>query len=96
MRPRISIRRSVRPSVVQSVLPSVCPLLIVVISIVDRFDGCLMNVIQPFFFYTKMFLHSIITFLDIVVNFMKIDAISGSFYAAVTLQLPIKGQRLIL
>ena len=70
--------------------------LIVVISIVDRFDGCLMNVIQPFFFYTKMFLHSFITFLDIVGNFMKIDTISGSFYAAVTLQLPIKGQGFIL
>ena len=70
--------------------------LIVVISIVDQFDGCLMNVIQPFFFYTKMFLHSFITFLDIVGNFMKIDTISGRFYAAVTLQLPIKGQGFIL
>ena len=70
--------------------------LIVVISIVDRFDGCLMDVIRPFFFYTKIFLHSFITFLDMVCNFMKIDTISGSFYAVVTLQLPIKEQGFIL
>ena len=81
-------------SVIRLDIQLVC--LIVVISIVDRFDGCLMDVIRPFFFYTKIFLHSFITFLDMVCNFMKIDTISGSFYAVVTLQLPIKEQGFIL
>ena len=55
-----------------------------------------MDVTLAFISYNNMFLHSFITFLDIVGNFMKIDAISGHFHAAWTVQYPIIGQGFIL
>ena len=54
------------------------------------------DVIEASIFYTNMFKHSFMTFLDIVGNFIKNYAISGHFHAVCTVQYSIKGPGFIL